>query len=87
VHEGKRSHLEELPNREPERDWRPGESDTTVAWVGSLLFLSTARSRDVATTTQAHASPSFWNTVGVIKTNADGLLFWCYNEAAHFPDK
>jgi hypothetical protein len=58
VHEGKRSHLEELPNREPERDWRPGESDTTVAWVGSLLFLSTARSRDVATTTQAHASPS-----------------------------
>jgi hypothetical protein len=31
--------------------------------------------------------PSFWNTVGVIKTNADGLLFWCFDEAAHFPDK
>jgi hypothetical protein len=44
VHEGKRSHLEELPNPEPERDWRPRESDTTVPWVGSLRS-SAGRSR------------------------------------------
>jgi hypothetical protein len=31
--------------------------------------------------------PSFWNTVEEIKTNADGLLFWCFDEAAHLPDK
>jgi hypothetical protein len=96
-HEGKRSHLEELPNPEPERDWRPRESDTTVAWVGSLSS-SARRSRATwrkdhldrpspyeqhivgagaryMTTTQAHASPSIWNTVEEIKTNTDGLLF------------